>query len=197
MLVMSLLVVVAALAMPAVGVTLDRHYLRNAGEAIRTHWAKARVKAMENGRTYTFRYEPSGKTFIVQPWLSEDDYLESSEMMMSGGTGGGVGGGMAGGAAMGQGTTLMETPIEEALPDSVSFVGSEVVEDSRGMLISQVSGMAADTALSAPIFFYPDGTTSTARLVMVNERNRYITVSLRGLTGMTRVTAIQTFDEIQ
>ena len=43
---------------------------------------------------------------------------------------------------------------------------------------------------STPIFFYPDGTTSTAAILLKNESGRCIEVRLRGLTGSGTVMRI-------
>ena len=46
------------------------------------------------------------------------------------------------------------------------------------------------TAWSTPIFFYPDGSTSTAAILLKNETGRCIEVRLRGLTGTSAATGI-------
>ncbi len=40
---------------------------------------------------------------------------------------------------------------------------------------------------SEPIFFYPDGTTSSARLMLRNKDGRVIELVMRGLTGIVKV----------
>jgi len=47
------------------------------------------------------------------------------------------------------------------------------------------------TIWSTPIFFYPDGTTSTAAILLKNEAGRCIEIRLRGLTGTSMVTGIK------
>lgn len=44
---------------------------------------------------------------------------------------------------------------------------------------------------SAPIFFFPDGSTSTAAVLLQNDNNRCVEVRLRGLTGGTSVMEVQ------
>ena len=48
------------------------------------------------------------------------------------------------------------------------------------------------TIWSTPIFFYPDGSTSTAAILLKNEADRYIEIRLRGLTGTSTATEIKT-----
>jgi Tfp pilus assembly protein FimT len=93
------------------------------------------------------------------------------------------------------------------LPKDVVFLGADVQLDQR--TLSQLSTLPADATLEiaaladqdaqsmaettagTPVFFYPDGTTSTVRLVLANEKQRVVEVWLRGLTGTVRVGPIQ------
>jgi prepilin-type N-terminal cleavage/methylation domain-containing protein len=182
LLVMALIVTISAMVMPNIGQTLASHRLRAAGQQVRTAWGKARVRAMDNGRTFAFRHEPSGNRYVVEPWLQQDDYLESSDLTMNGAP-------MAG---VGTETSRVIVPIVENLPESIKFVVSESVEDSRAFVASQLgsSVMQTDEQWSAPIFFYPDGTTSTSRVQLTNTRNGAIEVTMRGLTGVVAVKEI-------
>ena len=47
-----------------------------------------------------------------------------------------------------------------------------------------------DGVWSSPIFFYPDGSTTTAAMLLKNEAGRCIEVRLRGLTGTSTATPI-------
>ena len=93
------------------------------------------------------------------------------------------------------------------LPKDVVFLGADVQLDQR--TLSQLSTLPTDPTLEmaalsesaatsfaettsgTPVFFYPDGTTSTVRLVLTNEKQRVVEVWLRGLTGTVRVGPIQ------
>ena len=50
-------------------------------------------------------------------------------------------------------------------------------------------------AWSAPIFFYPDGSTSTAAVLVKNAAGRCIEIRLRGLTGRGMLTEITTTND--
>jgi len=56
--------------------------------------------------------------------------------------------------------------------------------------LGETAGADTKTAWSTPIFFYPDGSTSTAAILLKNEAGRCIEVRLRGLTGTGAVTEI-------
>lgn len=79
-------------------------------------------------------------------------------------------------------TTAGESEIEENAAESeeVSLQELRLGESSGG-----------DGKLwSAPIFFYPDGTTSAAAILLKNDRGRCVEVRLRALTGLTQKTEI-------
>ncbi|MCA9144168.1 MAG: hypothetical protein H6823_08390 [Planctomycetaceae bacterium] len=193
LLVLGLLVVIAALAMPSVNRPLETYRLRKSADLIRAEWAKARAKAMETGRTYVFRYEPEADGYMVEPWYSDEDYLESSTM--------------TGAAAMG--TPIVAPPPQlfddatsatmKHLPEEIVFAAGETTQDARDLLAVQGTDALVNqnASMSAPVFFYPDGTSSTARLFIKNPRDRYIKLSLRGLTGVVYVSDLLSGEQVE
>jgi Tfp pilus assembly protein FimT len=189
LLVMALLVALAGMAMPTIKAPMDNLRLRKAADIVRTEWVRSRVKAMETGRTYTFRYEPTGSQYVVEVWAANDDYLESASLRNSV-TGTTVAPTGAAPADTNQLAACGEPARTEELPENVFFVASEATEDVRGAMLSetqQLQGAVIDQTFSSPIFFYPDGTTSTARLVLANHRQRQVTLTIRGITGIVEV----------
>jgi len=77
-----------------------------------------------------------------------------------------------------------------AEPQGDEIFGIEAIATGETRLgeTSSVDGVA----WSAPIFFYPDGSTSTAAVLLKNEAGRCIEARLRGLTGTGTVTGIST-----
>ncbi len=71
---------------------------------------------------------------------------------------------------------------QNRLPDGVIFGNLEV---SNSNLLSATYGSTDGGPWSAPILFRPDGTTSDASVLLVNEPGNTIRVTLRGLTGST------------
>jgi hypothetical protein len=53
----------------------------------------------------------------------------------------------------------------------------------------------AEGAWSQPILFHPDGTTSDATLVLTNEEQVSIRVTLRGLTGISQTVDVDEVEE--
>jgi type II secretion system protein H len=96
------------------------------------------------------------------------------------------------------------------LPEDVRFLGAEVRIDQRSsfqlsettdpaVLLNDpmIFGMTARGETppadqwGIPIYFYPDGTTSSAELMLFNDRQQTVSVYLRGLTGLGRVGRVQ------
>lgn len=210
LLVMALLVAITAVSLPALTGPMENHRLRMAGDIVRVHWSHARNKAMESGRTYVFKYQPDLGSFKIEPWHLDDDYLESSDLIQTGAGVGGVNGALAGAnggstnggsaisGAVPTSTTATSTIEIGELPEDILFVGSEAQADDRSAYLAATSSNEdVDVLWSDPIFFYPDGTSSTVRILVKNSRARYLMVSIRGLTGVVHVSDLLTVEEIQ
>jgi hypothetical protein len=74
-----------------------------------------------------------------------------------------------------------------------SLEASPVVADfssDTGMV-----GLTGEQSWGMPIFFFPDGTTSNAQMVLANEDQDTVTVTLRGLTGMVRLGRVEAVNQ--
>lgn len=185
LLTMCLLVILAALAWTAMEKPFAGLRLRKAADQIRAEWRGARVEAMDSGEIYIFRYSNENRFRIER-------YCPPA-----------TAGNAAYGDAIAQwsvqsGQTEPTGPLaEESLPKGVSFVSSETAPDTRAaMIAAQTEQMGVTEAVwSEPILFYPDGTTSTGRLVLKNEYDRCIELLLRGLTGVVNVGEVSASQE--
>jgi prepilin-type N-terminal cleavage/methylation domain-containing protein len=179
--VLALLVVAASIAWPAVEGSFQTARLRNAADRLRTVWSEARLEAMRTGTIHEFRYESGGPTYQVRSWAS----LATAPAE----------------------TAAPERPhndfeaafAETALPPGVTFATGMQDIDQRAGLTAAVTGanVAAEGNYSPPILFYPDGTTVDAVVFLQNERNLYIRVALRSLTGISRMSGVLTVDELE
>ena len=159
MLVLALLVVVGAMAMPAFKGPFANQRLRKAGEMVRIEWNRARIQAMKTGQIQMFRYETDGRIVYVQPYLTEQDFLEADATES---TARDPSLDQAGGAALPMpgavSNTEPPTLRERELPDGVIFAGGYFESDSRTAQIqqeSQATLMAAGNHVS-PSMYYPD-----------------------------------------
>jgi Tfp pilus assembly protein FimT len=190
-LVLALLVMIGAMSMPAFRVPFEYHRLRQAGEVVRVEWNKARIKAMQTGQVQMFRYTPQANTYEVMPYFSDQDWLEADAAHSTG---------LAGAnQSLTAQTADQAATTQRQLPQGVVFVQGEVETDARAYAIQQqVTGGAAGAQEATPVLFYPDGTTSDARVVLTNQYQQlYVVIRLRSLTGIAKVSDLLSSNELQ
>ncbi len=181
LLVLVVLVLIAATAWPLMQRSFASWRLRDAADLVRAEWAGARAKAMHSGAAQRFLYTPQEQTYWVEPC---EDVLGSSDEQSS--------------TAANAPADVESASRHSMLPDKIYFHEGQVQSDgSRTASADQTPkpaeidpGMIEDGEPDAPIIFYPDGTSSSARLVLRNEYDRGITITIRGLTGMSDVREI-------
>ena len=193
LLVLALLVAVAAVAAPSFQRPLANHRIRKSGELVQIAWARARIKAMSSGQMFVFRFQQAGSQYQIAPWNREEDFLEQSLNAVQG---------VAGGAERVDVTDNFAAVsvgiVTETLPEDVVFAGAQQDFDARAQeLIEQpVATTPLVQAWSQPIVFYPDGTTSDAQVILQNNRQRFVQVDLRGLTGTSLVSEVLVREEL-
>lgn len=186
MLVLALMVVIGALAYPALRGPFETQKLRKAGELVRAEWARARLRAMRTGRVHVFRYAPSATQYQVETFVTAADDVQSVNDFQPSGSN--VNGGVR---------PTLPTQRSANLPDGIRFFGGETAVDGRASQFSDSTGMGIEGAGNPiPVLFYPDGTTSEAALILANERQQCVQVTLRGLTGSSLSSDVMTTDEV-
>lgn len=146
-LVLAIIGVMAALAVPPVTRAFKNEKLRKAGQLVRNEFAKARIRAMESGVTYEFKYVIGGSSFQVNPRASLQDALEMSNAAMNGDLGGTsaadvnpfaptpqMAGQLAGQAS---GSIQSGIPPRGQLVEGVRFVGGDLELDARAQASEQ------------------------------------------------------------
>jgi Tfp pilus assembly protein FimT len=209
---LCLLVVMGALAWPQLDKVFSNIRLRKAADIVRTQWTKARIEAISSGCIRVFRYEVEGVNFRVEALgagaaLLQDNIAagmsatDSTQTML----------GDTASTQTGANTAVLQPGISagpapagfaKTLPKDIVFVGSQTVVDTRAAAVTSDMAAAGNPMMdslnagnlaqlganwSEPIFFYPDGTTSSARLVLRNKEGRTIELVMRGLTGVVKV----------
>jgi hypothetical protein len=198
-LVLALIVIVASFCWPAINKAFSVQRLKKSADIVRTQWCKARVKAMTNDRIVLFRYEMGGNRFRIEQLADASSFENSFDGMMPDAE-----------------SANYDTPLNDpttntsksaspntdyptgngaqALPQGITFRGCEIENDSRAMTAGANSLDAElnnnplmQVNWSAPIYFYPDGTASSARLQICNDRNCAIELALRGMTGVVKI----------
>ena len=149
MLVLAIMVVVAALAVPAVQGTIDNQAISSGADRVRIAMGQARVQAIRSGKVYAFSYQRGGQWFDVAPL---ENFGQSSGPRSRNGIP----------------NAQIRDLSENWLPRQVRFVAGETQTDSRSNAAQEASGGGPTDA----IIFYPDGTSQDAKLFLQDDRGR-------------------------
>jgi hypothetical protein len=87
--------------------------------------------------------------------------------------------------------------IEAALPTPIIFQGGQTAVEDRVRGERRVDSLqSTGETWSTPILFFPDGSSSTATVVLEDDAPRYLRLTLRGLTGVARASGLMTRAEL-
>lgn len=183
-LVLAILVAIGAIVAPSFSDAFQRQRLLSSADRLRSIWERARLTAMKTGQTQLFTCTTGAGDFSVAPYMADADMVNSS-----------AGASVVMGGTIAQTTTsgTMEAPPPEVaapqmLEDGITFVSCAVSSDMRAMSVAQSQGgTAALSAMNQSVMFYPDGSTSTAEVVLQDEAGKQRALRMRGLTGTTEV----------
>ncbi len=85
-------------------------------------------------------------------------------------------------------TTSTDSANSKTLPEEVTFVSCAVSNDMRAMSIASAQGgLVGMQSMNQNVLFYPDGSTSTAEVIIQIPSGVQRAVRMRGLTGSTQV----------
>jgi type II secretory pathway pseudopilin PulG len=184
-LVLSLLIIISAVAVPYLSGSFSRANLSGAADLLRSALTRGRVAAIESGQPQVFRCEPKGGRFQLQALeeLSDtgDTAMNNERSPRSEGQSN------SDEESSAENSTDEHSPSDilrlesSRLPSDVIFAALDVSASNRAVAMY---GVAGDDTWSAPIVFNPDGTTSDASILLQNDREQTIRVNLRGLTGI-------------
>ena len=193
MLVLFLLVALAGIAIPTFESMVGSRRLGQSIEKLRNEIMEARVTAMRTGQAQVMRVTLQGSDFSISPWLGgneEEDASAGATLMQSGQviqtqatTGGGA-------------KATSESADSKILSEGVTFSLVETLVDSRNALAIQQGGGTVSTdggssqgdgsGLSSPLLLYPDGSSTTAQIILTDDRGRRMAIQIRGVTGQLK-----------
>jgi type II secretory pathway pseudopilin PulG len=172
-LVLALLIVIGSLAIPLLGGSFKRQALTSGADLLRAGLSRARLQAMQSGQPYVLRVQPKGSWYQI---LSLDQLaLPESQALPADNP-----------DAEHSAYDILRLS-RNRLPDGVIFAKLDVSDSN---LLTATMGSIDGGSWSAPILFRPDGTTSDASVLLVNEPGNTVRVTLRGLTGGSDVSAV-------
>jgi prepilin-type N-terminal cleavage/methylation domain-containing protein len=202
LLVLSILAILAGLAVPTFESMISSRRLQQSVDKLQNQLLEARVEAMRTGQAQVFRATIHGSSYSITPWLSGDedrDAAAGATVMTAGGV---VETERTDSGAVAASSTDGSDSIETVDSD-VMFLSVDTLVDARNALELQKSGEIAPMpgsssgstsgSLSSPLLLYPDGTSTTAQIILADIQGRRMAIQLRGVTGRStnmRLTAV-------
>ncbi len=185
LLVLVLLVVVSSLAVPLFESSFATVRLRRGSDQVLAAWSDARVQAVQSGQTHEFLFQAESSLYRVQPWQVQ----QVSDAVMDP---------TAVAPVADDSTQAVWLPYEAELPEEIMFAkGDAITLDAANERTVETLNQDGESVWSAPILFFPDGSTSSASLLLSGERRLFQRVTLRALTGVGRVSDVLTEDEAE
>lgn len=201
-LVLIILVTLAAIAFPTLDAMVTSRRLQQSAERLQNELLEARVNAMRTGQAQVFRATINGNTYTIEPWLSGNENSDASAgaTLMT-----------AGGVVETERTSNGQVALTNAISDEnakqlendVQFMGVETLVDARNALEIQKSGETVPLAgvgttaaggISSPLLVYPDGSSTTAQVILADSRGRRMAIQLRGVTGRSSIVKLSSVD---
>ena len=188
LLVLAILIAIAGIAAPTFESMISSRRLLESINQLSNELKEARVTAMRTGQAQVMRATLQSRNYSIAPWLGGNESQDASAgaTVMTGGQIVATEKGASGGVL----TSSVDSSKDlKELSTGVQFQGIETLVDSRNALAIQNSGDAmpaaggTTTGLSSPLLIYPDGSTTTAQIVLVDQKGRRMAIQIRGVTG--------------
>lgn len=191
LLVLAILVALAGIAVPTFESMVMSRKLGESIQQLLNELKAARVAAMRTGQAQVMRATLQTRDYSITPWLGGTESQDATAGATLMGTDGQVVAtekGVSGGVS----TSAVDASSGlKQLSSGVQFSAIETLVDSRNALELQNSGEVIPTTgaavttdgLSSPLLVYPDGSTTTAQIVLVDQRGRRMAIQIRGVTG--------------
>lgn len=170
LLVLTIMTLLLGLAWPSISRLYAHHNLRQAADLLSVRLSAGRIRAIESGLVYQFRYEPGGRRFLLVPFDREEIDEASKDAQRA-------------------------RRVVGKLPSTCQFEGGGLNSD-KGIEIPDdwLSGLPeaaeyADAKWSPPVLFHPDGTATNFELTVLGDNKSQVKLTLRALTGGVLVTS--------
>ncbi len=186
LLTLVILAAIASLAIPGASMLLGDRQVVRAGNQLQIEMTRMRVDAMRQGRVMMIEGMVDGNKFRTRPYFSQSDATEAIDA-------GGTQTALLTGADQAATVAVVDDPEAEKeieLSGDVQVQSVSVVSAARGAIIEQATQGTRSDGWSSPILFYPDGSTSTAAVVIADAKYGRVVVKLRGITGDVTVSEV-------
>ncbi len=193
LLVLALMVALAGIAIPTFESMIGSRRLGQSIDKLQNEIMAGRVTAMRTGQAQVIRMTLQGQDYSIAPWLGGSEAQDAS----------------AGATVMESGQIIQTQPLSggavlasegsgstKQLSEGVQFSAVETLVDSRNALAIEQAGGTVPTdvgssqgdgsGLSSPLLLYPDGSCTTAQIILADSKGRRMAIQLRGVTGQLK-----------
>ncbi len=182
LLVLSVMAVIIGITWPSVVRSMKETAIRNSALAVQTAAAATRIKAIDTGLTYQFRYEPGGQRFAVIPFDPPANIDSTTSVSTT--------------SPQQQIYPVLSGQIDDscqfASTDERLFTSTAVETLPREAFANLADAHELETtAWAPPLLFFADGTAADATFRVTDDGGRSIDISLRGLTGSVSTGTLQ------
>ena len=187
LLVLGILSVLAAIVVPSYNAFVVRQRIRQSVERLEVELQEARMQAIRSGQAQMLRFQIGTSEYVSQPWMSESDAVNA-------------GPGATVQNAVGQIVQTSTNPLEvvaevkpttaKKLDEGVLISSANTQNDSRTMMAQLEVGTTTGATWSTPILFYPDGSSTTAEIIIEDQLGNRTSVQIRGITGQVNVVVL-------
>ncbi len=167
-LVLGVMVMIFALAIPLATRTMGAQALRQSADQVRVAMGQARVQAIKSGQIQALFFQ------IESDWFNVAPFVQITAQR-----------GLAAQKARAATNNARRDFGENQLPAGVRFANGITSSDSRSADAFARNG-SSDGSTIRPILFYPDGTSQDARVYLKDDKQNFTSVVLRGLTGIAK-----------
>lgn len=179
LLVLAVLAVFAAAAWPAVTRFYGDYQLKDAVERVRVRLSATRLRAIDQGRTFQFCFEPEGTQFVAFP-------LQPPAPAQS-----------AGGQAASPRVSNVPLVTADELGEGLQFQNPPDTAAAAYQLSAQHLAGSPDASRlagvtwSQPILFHADGSATDGLFRIVDDKGQYVEFFVRGLTGTASSSSVE------
>ena len=194
LLVLAVLVALAGIAIPTFDSMVSSRRLGQSIDKLRNEIMAGRVTAMRTGQAQVIRMTLQAQDYSISPWLGGSEaedasagatLMESGQVIQTQAT---TGGGAKSTAELANSTLQLSEGILFSVVETLIDSRNALAIEQGGGTVSTGSGSSQGdgSGLSSPLLLYPDGTCTTAQIVLIDERGRRMAIQLRGVTGQLK-----------
>ena len=194
LLVLAIIATVGALAAPSFESMISSRKIKHNTETLALELAEARLEAIRTGQAQVFTAVVGGTNFSIEPWLDGYDQVNASAgaTIQNSASGEWIQTDSSGESY----ASMASEEMSQSLDSGVQFYQVDNLLDSRNAAATETQSGAgpggnalassAGSGLSGesnPILFYPDGSSTTAKIQLIDDRGRRMIIEIRGVTG--------------